>query len=142
MKIIYSTQARATGGGRDGKSATLDGNLAVSLSVPKQMGGAGGEGTNPEQLFAVGYAACFLGAVRFVGGRDKIAVPADADVTSTVGFGPRDDGKGFGIDVALEVSLPGLDRATAEDLVARAHVVCPYSEATRGNLDVKLTVAV
>ena len=142
MKTIYSTQAQATGGGREGKSATLDGNLAVTLSTPKQMGGAGGEGTNPEQLFAVGYAACFLGAVRFVGGREKVAVPADASVTSTVGFGPRDDGQGFGIEVALEIALPGLEQAAAEDLVQKAHVVCPYSEATRGNLAVKLIVKV
>lgn len=142
MKTIYDTSAKATGGGREGHSATLDGNLSVDLSTPKQMGGSGGAGTNPEQLFAVGYAACFLGALRFVGGRDKVKVPAEASVTSTVGFGPRDDGKGFGIEVALEIGLPGLDQAAADDLVAKAHVVCPYSEATRGNLDVKLTTVV
>ncbi|GLK77244.1 OsmC family protein [Methylopila jiangsuensis] len=142
MKTLYSTSATATGGGRDGRSATTDGNLAVSLVVPKELGGAGGDGTNPEQLFAVGYAACFLGALRFAAGKARIAVPADASVTSSVGIGPRDDGTGFSIEVALEVSLPGMERAAAEDLVARAHVVCPYSEATRGNLDVKLTTVV
>lgn len=142
MKTLYDTAAKATGGGREGKAATLDGNFAVTLATPKELGGAGGEGTNPEQLFAVGYAACFLGAIRFVGGRDKIKVPAEASVSSKVGIGPRDDGKGFGIEVALEIALPGMEQAEAEDLVQRAHIVCPYSEATRGNLDVKLTTVV
>jgi len=141
MKIVYSTKATATGGGRnEGLSHTNDDNLSVKLVTPKEMGGPGGEGTNPEQLFAVGYAACFLGALRFVAGKAKVAVGADASVESSVGLGPRDDGKGFGIDVALAVSLPGVERAVAEDLVAQAHVVCPYSEATRGNLNVRLTV--
>jgi len=139
MKIAYSTKATATGG-RDGRAASEDGKLKVQLSVPKELGGPGGEGTNPEQLFAAGYSACFLGAIKFVAGQSKIAVPADATVTATVGIGPRDDGKGFSIDAALAIRLPGLDRAVAEDLVQRAHVVCPYSEATRKNLDVKLTV--
>jgi len=139
MKIAYSTKATATGG-RDGRAASEDGKLKVQLSVPKELGGPGGEGTNPEQLFAAGYSACFLGAIKFVAGQSKIAVPADATVTATVGIGPRDDGKGFSIDAALAIRLPGLDRAIAEDLVQRAHVVCPYSEATRKNLDVKLTV--
>lgn len=142
MKTLYTTYATATGGGRDGKSATKDGNLSVTLVPPKELGGSGGEGTNPEQLFAVGYAACFLGALRFVAGKEKIKVPAEAAVNSTVGIGPRDDGTGFSIEVALEVSLPGMDKTQAEELVAKAHVVCPYSEATRGNLDVKLTTTV
>jgi len=141
MKIVYTTHATATGGGRnEGLSKTDDGNLSVKLTSPKEMGGTGAEGTNPEQLFAVGYAACFLGALRFVAGKAKVAVGADAAVHSTVGIGPRDDGTGFGIEVALAVSIPGVERAVAEDLVAKAHVVCPYSEATRGNLKVKLTV--
>jgi Ohr subfamily peroxiredoxin len=139
MKIAYSTKATATGG-RDGRAASEDGKLKVQLSVPKELGGPGGEGTNPEQLFAAGYSACFLGAIKFVAGQNKIAIPADTTVTATVGIGPRDDGKGFGIDAALAIRLPGLDRAAAEDLVQRAHVVCPYSEATRKNLDVKLSV--
>jgi Ohr subfamily peroxiredoxin len=139
MKILYETQAVATGG-RDGRSQTKDGSFSVNLAVPKEMGGKGG-GNNPEQLFAAGYAACFLGAVRFVAGQAKVKVPDDATVTSTVGIGPRDDGTGFGLQVALEIKIPGLDRAQAQDLVDKAHVVCPYSHATRGNIDVKLSVA-
>lgn len=98
-----------------------------------------GAGNNPEELFAAGYAACFIGAMKFVGGQDKIAIPAETAITSTVGIGPRSEG-GFGLEVALEVSLPGLERQAAEDLVAKAHQVCPYSNATRNNIDVKLTV--
>ncbi len=138
VNVIYRTSARATGG-RDGHSATLDGAVDVQLAVPKEMGGAGG-GVNPEQLFATGYAACFLGAMKFVasqGGHPK--VPTDATVTSTVGIGPRSEG-GFGLEVSLEISLPGVDHAEAEALVAAAHQVCPYSNATRGNIDVGLTV--
>lgn len=140
MKIAYSTKATATGG-RDGNAASEDGKLKVALSVPKELGGPGGEGTNPEQLFAAGYSACFLGAIKFVAGQSKITVPADTTVTATVGIGPRDDGKGFGIDAALAIRLPGIDRKVGQDLIERAHVVCPYSEATRKNLDVKLTLA-
>lgn len=139
MKIAYSTKATATGG-RDGNAASEDGKLKVALSVPKELGGPGGEGTNPEQLFAAGYSACFLGAIKFVAGQSKITVPADTTVTATVGIGPRDDGKGFGIDAALAIRLPGIDRKVGQDLIERAHVVCPYSEATRKNLDVKLTL--
>ncbi|MTH96347.1 organic hydroperoxide resistance protein [Roseibium sp. RKSG952] len=139
VNVVYSTKAKATGG-RDGEAETLSGSLKVKLSTPKELGGAGGEGNNPEELFAAGYAACFIGAMKFVGSQEKIAVPADAAVTSTVGIGPRSEG-GFGITVALEVSLPGLDTSTAESLVAKAHEVCPYSNATRGNVDVQLTVA-
>ena len=139
MKILYTTQATATGG-RDGKAATKDGSFSVTLATPKELGGGGGAGNNPEQLFAAGYAACFLGALKFVAGKEKVAIPADASVTSTVGIGPRDDGTGFGLDVALAVSLPGIERTKAEDLVAKAHVVCPYSHATRGNIDVRPSV--
>ncbi len=139
MKVLYTTEATATGG-REGFSATKDGTLSVKLSTPKELGGAGGDGTNPEQLFATGYSACFLGALKFVAGKEKIAVPADSTVTATVGIGPRDDGAGFGIDVALAVHLPGVVKAVAEDLMHKAHVVCPYSEATRKNLDVRLSV--
>lgn len=138
-KVVYSTEATATGGGRDGKSATKDGALAVTLAVPKEMGGTGA-GNNPEQLFAVGYAACYLGAMRFAASSEKLGtVPADASVTATVGIGPRADG-GFGIQVALAVSLPGLDRATAEKIAERGHFICPYSNATKGNIDVTTTV--
>jgi len=138
VDVLYETKAKATGG-RDGAAETLSGSFKVALSTPKELGGAGGPGNNPEELFAAGYAACFIGAMKFVGGQEKIAVPADTAITSTVGIGPRSKG-GFGLTVALEVSLPGLDTAVAEDLVAKAHQVCPYSNATRNNIDVKLTV--
>lgn len=134
MKVLYKTRASATGG-RDGQAATDDGLLSVKLAPPKELGGPGGA-TNPEQLFAAGYAACFLGAMKFVGNRDKIAVPADVSVTAEIGIGPRDDGGGFGITAALTVNLPGMEAAAAEDLMARAHVVCPYSHAIRGNVEV------
>src|SRR3978361_728203 len=134
---VYTTSARATGG-RDGHAHTLDGSLDVTLAVPKEMGG-NGAGNNPEQLFAAGYAACFIGAMKFVAPQGGPKVPADASVTSTVGIGPRSAG-GFGLDIDLAVSLPGLARADAEALVEKAHQVCPYSNAPRGNLDVGLTV--
>ena len=119
---------------------TTDGQFVVTLTTPKELGGDGAPGNNPEQLFAAGYSACFLGALKFVAGKAKVAVPAETTVTATVGIGPRDDGQGFGLDVALAVAIPGLDRATAEDLVAKAHIVCPYSHATKGSLDVRLSV--
>jgi osmotically inducible protein OsmC len=139
MNVLYTTQATATGG-RTGSARTADGQFAVTLTTPKELGGDGAPGNNPEQLFAAGYSACFLGALKFVAGKAKVAVPADTTVTATVGIGPRDDGQGFGLDVALAVAIPGLDRATAEDLVAKAHIVCPYSHATKGSLDVRLSV--
>jgi lipoyl-dependent peroxiredoxin len=138
VNVLYRTSARATGG-RDGHSATLDGAVDVKLSTPKELGGAGGSGVNPEQLFATGYAACFLGAMKFVASQGGPKVPADATVTAAVGIGPRSEG-GFGITVALEIALPGVERAAAEALVAKAHEVCPYSNATRNNVDVKLSV--
>jgi Ohr subfamily peroxiredoxin len=139
MKVLYRTKATATGG-RDGKAATEDGKVQVKLSTPKELGGGGGDGTNPEQLFAAGYSACFLGALKFVAAKEKVKVADDSTVTATVGIGPRDDGKGFGLDVELAIGLPGIERAQAESLVAKAHVVCPYSEATRSNLNVRLNV--
>ncbi|RVU21519.1 organic hydroperoxide resistance protein [Methylobacterium oryzihabitans] len=139
VDVKYTTEATATGG-RDGRAKTQDGSLDVALATPKELGGAGGPGNNPEQLFAAGYSACFLGAMKFVGGQEKIKVPADATVTATVGIGPRSEG-GFGITASLTISLPALDRATAETLVEKAHQVCPYSNATRGNVDVALTIA-
>jgi Ohr subfamily peroxiredoxin len=137
--VKYTTQATATGG-RDGRATTADHSLDVKLSTPKELGGAGGEGNNPEQLFAAGYSACFLGALKFVAGQEKLRVPDQSTVTATVGIGPRSEG-GFGLDVALRVSLPGIERAQAEALVQKAHQVCPYSNATRGSLDVRLEVA-
>jgi Ohr subfamily peroxiredoxin len=138
VNVLYRTSALATGG-RDGHSATLDGAVNVKLSTPKELGGAGGDGANPEQLFATGYAACFLSATKFVASQGGPKVPADATVSSTVGIGPRSEG-GFGLEIALDISLPGVDRAEAETLVAKAHEVCPYSNATRNNVDVKLSV--
>ena len=138
VDVKYTTTAMATGG-RDGRAATKDGSFSVNLSTPKELGGGGGPGNNPEQLFAAGYAACFLGAMKFVSSQGGPKVPNDASVTSTVGIGPRSEG-GFGIDVALDVSLPGLDRAEAQALVEKAHQVCPYSNATRNNVDVRLRV--
>jgi osmotically inducible protein OsmC len=137
-KVLYRANARATGG-RDGGAASSDGHLDVKLSTPKELGGAGGEGTNPEQLFAAGYSACFLGAMKFVAGRDKLPMPADASVNGTVGIGKI--ATGFGIEVDLVISLPGVERAVAESIVERAHLVCPYSNATRNNIDVRLSVA-
>jgi Ohr subfamily peroxiredoxin len=138
VDVKYTTTATATGG-RDGRAATKDGSFDVKLATPKELGGGGGQGNNPEQLFAAGYAACFLGAMKFVASQGGPKVPNDATVTSTVGIGPRSEG-GFGITVALDVSLPGVDRAQAQQLVEKAHQVCPYSNATRNNVDVKLNV--
>ncbi len=138
VDVKYTTRATATGG-RDGRAATEDGSLVVDLVVPKELGGPGGEGQNPEKLFAAGYSACFLGALRFVAGQDKIMLPADATVTAEIGIGPRSEG-GFGITAALAVKVPGVDRATVERLVQKANFVCPYSHATRNNLDVRLEV--
>lgn len=136
-QVLYRAQATATGG-RDGRAISSDNVLDVKLTTPKELGGAGGNGTNPEQLFAAGYSACFLGAMKFVGARDKIRVPADVAIEGHVGIGAIPNG--FGIEVELKISLPGLERAVAEELVSKAHVVCPYSNATRGNIDVTLTI--
>ena len=139
VDVKYRTSATATGG-RDGTARTEDGKFEVKLATPKELGGAGGEGNNPEQLFAAGYSACFLGAMKAVAPSLKLKVPSDTSVTAKVGIGPRSEG-GFGITADLVVSLPGLDRADAERLVEAAHQVCPYSNATRGNVDVGLEVA-
>ena len=138
VNVLYTTEATATGG-RDGHAATKDGTLKVTLSTPKELGGSGGPGNNPEQLFAAGYSACFLGAMKFVASQGGPKVPADTTVTAHVGMGPRSEG-GFGIDLQLDVHLPGLDRADAEALVENAHQVCPYSNATRNNVPVRLKV--
>ena len=139
VTVIYKTRATATGG-RDGRTRSEDGDVDVQLVVPKEMGGPGGHGANPEKLFAAGYSACFLGAMKAVSGKEGVKVPADATVTAEVGFGPRSEG-GYGITVDLTASLPGVERDAAERLVRAAHEVCPYSNATRGNVDVGLTVA-
>ncbi|MBH0237256.1 organic hydroperoxide resistance protein [Methylobrevis albus] len=139
MKVLYTTKASATGG-REGHAASEDGVLDVTLTTPKELGGDGKTGTNPEQLFAAGYSACFLGALKAAGRKAKVKVPDDATVTATVGIGPRDDGEGFGIDVALAIHIPGVETSVAEDLVQAAHVICPYSHATKGSLDVRLSV--
>jgi len=136
-KVLYRAYAQATGG-RDGRAVSSDKALDIRLVTPRELGGAGGEGTNPEQLFAAGYSACFLGAMKFVAARDKIAIPSDVSVQGAVGIGPIPTG--FGIEVALQISLPGMDRAAAQALVDKAHIVCPYSNATRGNIDVTLSI--
>ncbi|MBA4761750.1 organic hydroperoxide resistance protein [Sphingomonas sp.] len=137
-KILYSTSATATGG-RDGTARTDDGTFEVALATPKELGG-NGQGNNPEQLFAAGYAACFLSAMKFVGTQGKHArLPADASVSATVGIGPRAD-RGFGLAVTLEIALPGLDPVAAEALVVEADTVCPYSHAVRGNISVDLKI--
>ncbi len=135
-KVVYRAHATSTGG-RDGTSSTPDGVLNLKLAVPKEMGG-NGQGVNPEQLFAAGYSACFIGAMKFVAGMQKIALPADTKIDATVGIGPIP--QGFGIEVQLDVTIPGMERAAAEALVAKAHEVCPYSNATRGNIEVALRV--
>ena len=134
-KTLYTAHAKATGG-RTGVAKSSDGKLDITLSTPKELGGAGGDGTNPEQLFAAGYAACFIGAMKAVAGR---ALPDDVSIESAVGIGPIP--AGYGIEVALTVHIPGFDKADAEALVEKAHQVCPYSNATRGNIEVTLTVA-
>ena len=139
-KTLYTAQATSTGG-RDGKTRSSDGAIDLKLELPKEMGGAGKVGTNPEQLFAAGYSACFIGAMKFVAGAQKIALPADTAITADVGIGPLKDKAGFGITVAMAVSIPGMARAQAEALVTAAHEVCPYSNATRGNVDVTFSVA-
>ncbi|MBL8835417.1 MAG: organic hydroperoxide resistance protein [Alphaproteobacteria bacterium] len=138
VNVLYRTTATATGG-RDGQAATRDGSLSVKLATPKELGGAGGPGNNPEQLFACGYSACFLGAMKFVASKGGPKVPPDTTVSATVGIGPRSEG-GFGLEVALEIALPGLSHDEAQALVEKAHQVCPYSNATRNNVAVKLTV--
>ena len=137
-KILYTAHATSTGG-REGTSKSSDGVLDVKLTTPKELGGNGAVGTNPEQLFAAGYSACFIGAMKHVAMMQKITLPADTSIKADVGIGPIP--AGFGIQVAMTVTIPGMERAAAEKLVQEAHGVCPYSNATRGNVDVTLTVA-
>lgn len=136
---LYIAEATSTGG-RDGKSRSSDGKLEVKLSTPKELGGSGGDGTNPEQMFAAGYSACFIGALKFVAGQAKQQLPADSSITAKVGIGQIPGG--FGLDIDLHINLPGLAQAEAEALVEKAHHVCPYSNATRNNVDVRLHVTV
>jgi len=138
VNVLYKTSATSTGG-RDGASATDDGSLSVKLTTPKELGGAGGAGNNPEQLFAMGYSACFIGAMKAVAAKGGPKVPPDAKITATVGIGPRSEG-GFGLDIQLDISLPGLAADEAKALVDKAHQVCPYSNATRNNVDVRLNI--
>ncbi len=136
VRVLYTAEATAVGG-RAGHARSSDGRLDIDLSVPTELGGDGGPGTNPEQLFAAGYAACFKGAMDVVARRENLNLDG-ATVRATVGLGPM--GQVWGITVALAIHLPTLDRAAAEDLVAKAHMGCPYSNATRNNVDVKLTI--
>ncbi|PIM51718.1 organic hydroperoxide resistance protein [Roseateles chitinivorans] len=139
-KALYTATATATGG-RQGTAQSSDDRLKVQLSTPKALGGDDGAGTNPEQLFAAGYSACFIGAMKAVSARNKVALPAEVSITSEVGIGPHANKPGaFGIAVSMKISVPGMDRAQLEKLVADAHEVCPYSNATRGNVDVTLTI--
>jgi osmotically inducible protein OsmC len=133
-KVLYTAKAHTTGG-REGRATTDDGLLDVALMPPKELGGKGGA-TNPEQLFAAGYSACFIGAIKFVAGQKKVTVPAETSVDASVSLGPVPTG--FALAVELAVSLPGLDRAVAQDLIDAAHIVCPYSNATRGNIEVNV----
>lgn len=136
-KVLYTAQATANGG-RDGRAKSSDGVLDIQLSTPRELGGAGGPGTNPEQLFAAGYSACFLGALKFVAGKEKVALPADTTVTGRVGIGAIPTG--FGIEAELRIKVPGVPKDKVQALVDKAHIVCPYSNATRGNIDVTLVV--
>jgi osmotically inducible protein OsmC len=137
MELLYTAEATATGGRRNGRARSADGELDVRIAPPKEVGGPGGA-TNPEQLFAAGYAACFDNSLTLIARREKLPVEATS-VTALVGLGKLDDG-GFGLDAELRVTVTGVSRDQAEDLVAKAHRLCPYSRATRGNLDVRITL--
>jgi lipoyl-dependent peroxiredoxin len=136
-KVLYKAHAKATGG-REGRAVTSDNILDVKLTTPKELGGAGNVGTNPEQLFAAGYAACFIGAMKFVAGQKNVKLPDDLSINSTVGIGQIPGG--FGIEVDLQINSAGLDKAVVQSIVDAAHHVCPYSNATRNNIDVRLSV--
>ena len=139
-KVLYTAHATSTGG-RTGTTESSDGKVKLQLSTPKALGGDDGPGTNPEQLFASGYSACFIGAMKAVAARQKISLPANVSIKSDVSIGPMANKPGaFGIAVAMAITVPGMEKAAAEALVKAAHEVCPYSNATRGNVDVALTV--
>ena len=137
-KVLYTATATATGG-RDGKAETSNGSLKINLTTPKELGGDGASGANPEQLFAAGYSACFIGALKVVAMKEKVKLPSEVSITGHIGIGPIP--AGFGIQAELVISIPGLERSTVQQLVDKAHQVCPYSNATRGNIEVKLTIA-
>ncbi|MEB1550801.1 organic hydroperoxide resistance protein [Xanthomonas campestris pv. campestris] len=137
-KVLYTAHATATGG-REGRAVSSDSALDVKLSTPRELGGAGGDGTNPEQLFAAGYSACFIGAMKAVAAQDKLKLPGEISVDGSVGIGQIPGG--FGIAVELKIAVPGMEPAELQALVDKAHQVCPYSNATRGNIDVTLTLA-
>lgn len=140
-KALYTAQATSTGG-RTGTTKSSDGRVSLNLSTPKELGGDSGPGTNPEQLFAAGYSACFIGAMKAVAARQKINLPAEVSNTADVSIGPMAGKAGaFSISVAMKISIPGMDKAAAEALVKAAHEVCPYSNATRGNIEVSFSVA-
>lgn len=136
-KILYTAHATSTGG-REGLAKSSDGVLEVKLTTPKELGGSGERGTNPEQLFAAGYSACFLGALKFIASKENITLPETTNIEGHVGIGPIPTG--FGIAVELTIAIPDFDKNKARELVEKAHIVCPYSNATRGNIDVKLTI--
>jgi len=139
-KALYTATATSTGG-RTGTTESSDGAIKLALVTPKELGGPGGAGTNPEQLFAAGYSACFIGAMKAVAGREKVTLSGDPSITAKVAIGPHANKPGaFGIQVWMDITVPGLDKDAAETLVAKAHEVCPYSNATRGNIDVTLKV--
>ncbi len=140
VKVLYTAHGHATGG-RTGEGATDDGKVNVKLSTPKELGGDGAAGTNPEQLFSVGYSACFLGALKVVAGKEKVTLSTDTKVSADIGIGPREDGGGFGITAALTITSPGLDKGKLEELVQKAHIVCPYSNAIHKTVDGQGTIA-
>ncbi|HEY2693948.1 MAG TPA: organic hydroperoxide resistance protein [Pseudonocardiaceae bacterium] len=141
LKVVYTAEATAIGDGRNGEVHSSDGVIDEKLSIPTEMGGPGGLHTNPEQLFASGYAACFHSALRVVAGREHIKLGEDTEINAKVSIGPNENG-GFELSVVLDAKLPGVDKAKADDLIAKAHQVCPYSNATRGNIEVALNTTV
>jgi lipoyl-dependent peroxiredoxin len=143
IDVVYTAESTATGGGRDGHVTSADGKIDLDTRPPKEMGGSG-EGVNPELLFSAGWSACFLGALRLVAKNEKVAIDDASGITAQIGFGksPEEEGGGFGLTAHLIGYLPGLEQSAAEELMEKAHGVCPYSKATRGNIDVKLSAKV
>jgi lipoyl-dependent peroxiredoxin len=137
-KVLYTAHATSIGGRGDGTARSSDGHVDVKIAHPKELGG-NGQGTNPEQLFAAGYSSCFLGAMKVVAGQQKLALPRESSIAAEVDFGPRVGG-GYGVGVRMAISVPGMDKAKVQEIVTAAHQLCPYSNATRGNIDVTLTV--
>lgn len=140
VNVLYRTSATATGAGRAGKTVLDDGTMSADLIVPRELGGPGGNGLNPEQLFAMGYAACYMSALRNVARRKGVTIPDDCAIRAEIGIGPREDGAGYGLTATLILNMRGIDKATASELAEAAHVVCPYSHALTKGLDVKTVV--